>query len=482
MNASRTGRRGADDGGATGAGRGRAATKASPRGETRADSSSLTGTRGLTNARTRLVGQRTGPVADAIVVAVKVLRALRRALTALWRGASSVVTPLGWTVLLLVPIGLAGGRLLGWVELLTIGVAALVMIALAALFLIGRTAVDIDLVVPHERVSVGEPASGEVRVANPTRRRVLGVTVEIPVGDALVEVGLPGLRSGDAVAESFPVPTGRRGVVRIGPARTVRGDAVGLVRRELEWATVTELFVHPATIGIPSTSTGLIRDLEGSPTRDLAPDDLSFHALREYQPGDERRNIHWKSTAKAGAYMVRQFDASRRSHLVIALSLATSDFATDEEFELAVSAAGSLGARAVRDAREVSVVVSERTPDFAKRKTLAVRALSTITRNRLLDDLAVVERAESALVIADVARVARDRVAGISVAFLVVGSTTSLAEMRGAALQFPLGVEVVAIVCDPEAVPGLRRVADLTVLTIGYLDDLQKSLSRVAAS
>ena len=43
------------------------------------------------------------------------------------------------------------------------------------------------------------------------------------------------------------------------------------------------------------------------------------------------------------------------------------------------------------------------------------------------------------------------------------------------------GVEVVAVVCDPDAVPGLRRVAGLTVLTIGYLDDLQLSLARAAA-
>jgi hypothetical protein len=43
-------------------------------------------------------------------------------------------------------------------------------------------------------------------------------------------------------------------------------------------------------------------------------------------------------------------------------------------------------------------------------------------------------------------------------------------------------VEVVAIVCDPEIVPGLRRVPGLSVLTIGYLADLQKSLARSAAA
>ena len=159
---------------------------------------------------------------------------------------------------------------------------------------------------------------------------------------------------------------------------------------------------------------------------------MSFHALREYVPGDERRYIHWKSTAKTGTYMVRQFEETRRSHLVIALSLANSDYADDDEFELAVSVAGSLGVRAIQDTRTVSVVASEKTPDFAARKVLAVQSLSTLTRSRLLDDLAVIERAESALAIRDVARVTAETVAGISVAFLVCGSLAAAAELRAA--------------------------------------------------
>ena len=262
----------------------------------------------------------------------------------------------------------------------------------------------------------------------------------------------------------------------------MRADPVGLVRRELIWADVAELFVHPRTIGIPSLSTGLIRDLEGKPTRDLSNNDVSFHALREYLPGDERRYIHWKSTARTGKYMVRQFEETRRSHLVVALSLASSDYGTDAEFEMAVSVAGSLGARAIRDARTVSVVASEYTPQFAKRKVFAVRLLSTLTRARLLDDLAVVEKSETALSITDVAKVAGDQATGVSVAFLVCGSTVNPQELRAASVAFPVGVEVIAIVCDPDRTPGLRRVSGLSVLTIGYLEDLQKSLARSVAA
>lgn len=440
-----------------------------------------TSTRGLTNTRTRIVGDRTGVAADAVIGIVRVAQIFRSAFAQVASRVGDVVTPLGWCMAIVVPFSIVVGYRFGLVELVSVGFAGIVLLVVGAVYLIGRSAVAIDISIPHGHVVVGQPAHGEVIVRNPSRHRVLGSRVEIPVGTGLAEIAMPGLAHGAEFRHEFPVPTSQRGVIPIGPVRTVRADPVGMVRRELAWTDEKQLFVHPRTIALPSTSTGLIRDLEGQPTRDLSNSDVSFHALREYTPGDERRYIHWKSTAKTGTYMVRQFEETRRSRLVVALSLATSDYASDDEFEMAVSTAGSLGIRAIRDARDVSVVVGEITPEFAKRKVLGIRQLASLSRTRLLDDLAGVALAESSLQLVDVARVTSDRVAGISVAYLVCGSLTSATELRAASVQFPLGVEVIAVVCDPEAVPGLRRVSGLSVLTIGYLEDLKRSLARAAA-
>ncbi|NEM90437.1 DUF58 domain-containing protein [Galbitalea soli] len=429
-----------------------------------------------------MVGTRTGPVADLVVEVVRLSGVAGRALARVAGRISNVLTPLGWAMIVVVPAAFVAGYGLGWMELVLVAWAGLVIAVVAAIYLVGRSPITIELRVPHSRVVVGEGASGQVTVVNPRSRRVLGSTIEIPIGAGLAEVVLPNLRKEAVFIHEFAIPTARRGIVPVGPVRTIRADPIGLVRRELVWTEERSLFVHPKTIAIPSTSTGFVHDLEGNPTRDLTNSDVSFHALREYQPGDERRYIHWRSSAKTGRYMVRQFEETRRSHLVVALSLATGDYANDEEFELAVSVAGSLGIRAIRDARTVSVLVSETTPEFAKRKLLAVRPLSTVTRARLLDDLAVVESAPTALAIADVARVAGEQVAGISVAFLVCGSGVTASELRSASTKFPVGVEVVAVVCDPESIPGFRRVAGLSILTIGYLEDLQKSLARSAAA
>ncbi|MEO6201572.1 MAG: DUF58 domain-containing protein [Cryobacterium sp.] len=425
---------------------------------------------------------RDGRLADFIAWTVGATRVAAARLRLAGTTLGAVVTPLGWCILAVVILSLVMGYALGLTELVAVGWAGLVLIGAASAYLIGRTAYVIGLTMPVDRVVVGDRVPGQVLVRNPTRRRLPGVTVEVPVGGGLAEFAMPSLAQNSSFEDVFIVPTKRRGVIPIGPVRTVRADPIGLVRKERVWAERIELFVHPRTISIPSMSMGFIRDLEGNPTRDLTSSDVSFHALREYVRGDERRNIHWKSTAKTGTPMVRQFEETRRSHLMVALSVADGDYATDEEFEMAVSVAGSLGVRAIRDGRTVSVVASEPAGASARRRTPTLRTLSTLTRTRLLDGLSTVETSARALTLTQLAGAAAESMTGISVAFVLCGSTVTLAQLRAASTRFPAGVEVVAVVCDPEAVPTLRRVAELSVLTIGFLEDLQKSLSRTAAA
>ncbi|OII34606.1 hypothetical protein BIU98_01030 [Curtobacterium sp. MMLR14_010] len=437
---------------------------------------------GVTNVRTRLVGDRDGVAAEAVVGFVRLWRTARRHLARSWDEVSSVVTGLGWTVAVLTLVAFVVGYRFGLREVVVVGFAGALLVAVAAIALIGRSRLLIRMSRPVRRVAVGDDAAVTVTAENPTRFPSVPTTVEVPVGSGLVDVAIPSIAPHSTFERAVPVPTLRRGVLDVGPVTGVRADPVGLVRRELVWTDREQVIVHPRTVAIPSTSTGLVRDLEGQATTDLSPADISFHAIREYMPGDDPRTVHWKSTAKTGALMVRQFEDTRRSHLVVALGLSRAEFADEDEFELAVSAAASLGSRAVRDGREVTVVVSERTPEFAKRAVYAVHRLPTVTPTRLLDAFASVALADATLPVAEVARIVGTDTAGISVAFLVVGSTIGLPALRLAATRFPVGVEVVAVICEPEAMPRFVRVPGLTVMTIGYLDDLRHALHRSAAA
>jgi len=483
---SRTGR--TPSRGGTGPTPGRARHEASSYGST--GSTGTTGSTGLTNSRTRIVGDRTGALADLFVALIRATRAIGAGAVRVSARVRDVVTPLGWATVAAVPVAAVLGYGFGWLELAVAAWVGVILAGVAVVYLVGRDSLVAELTLPHPRVVVGETATAVVAVRNRARTRTFGQFAEVPVigrsgpdrAERVVELRVPALARDRSSSHEVSIETPRRGVLEVGPVRSVRADPVGLVRREVLWTGTQRLYVHPRTITVPATSTGLVRDLEGQPTRDLTDSDVSFHALREYSPGDERRYIHWKSTAKTGTFMVRQFEQTRRSRLLVGLSLAASDYADDDEFEMAVGAAGSLGLRAMRDAREISVVVGEPTPEFAKRRVLGIRQLDAVSRPRLLDDLAGVDRSSASLAVTDLARVAADRIAGISVAFLVCGSTPRPAELRAASVQFAAGVDVVAVVCDPSAEPGRRQVAGLSVLTIGYLDDLRISLARAAAA
>src|SRR5690606_8103670 len=117
------------------------------------------------------------------------------------------------------------------------------------------------------------------------------------------------------------------------------------------------LYVHPRTVRIESTAAGLVRDLEGKTVKKLSDNDVAFHALREYVPGDDRRYIHWRSSARTGTLMVRQFEETRRSHLAVGLSANSEEYPDAADFELAVSSVGSLGLQAVREEKQLTVMV-----------------------------------------------------------------------------------------------------------------------------
>ncbi|MHA7987106.1 DUF58 domain-containing protein [Rathayibacter sp. CAU 1779] len=439
-------------------------------------------TTGLDNARTRIVGARDGRLADAIVASVRGWRTFADGCSRIWRAVHRVVTVAGVCIALVTIAAFVVGYAAGLSESLIFGWVGIALFVVAVLYQLGFVAYRAALHLPNPRVVVGVSAPVDVVVSNPTKRGLLSARIEVPVGEGVAEFAMPGLRPGAEFRDVFLVPTTRRGVVTIGPVRSVRADPVGLLRRETDWQETAELFVHPLTVAIPGMSSGLVRDLEGSSTRDLTTSDMSFHALREYARGDERRHIHWRSTAKTGAFMVRQYEQTRRSNLMVALSLAEADFASEDEFELAVSAAASIGVRAVRDGRSVAFVISEQTPDFARKQVFDVRELDTVTPTRLLDALCRVELVSAALRISDVAKVAADKAPDVSVAYLVCGSTVSSAHLRHAATMFHAGVEVVAVRCVPGDLPGLRRVGDVSILTIGYLDDLRSSLAKASAA
>lgn len=379
-----------------------------------------------------------------------------------------VATPFAWILAATSVLAWIVGAQQCWFELVVLAILALAVLLLAAPFMIGRSSYAVALDLASTRVVVGERAVGRVEVSNVSSRALLPARIELPVGAGVAIFPIPRLGTTDAHEELFTIPTNRRSVISVGPLRSVRGDALGLFRRVVAHTVPEDLYVHPRTVALGGATSGFLKDLEGLPTRDLSNNDVSFHALRGYTPGDDRRYVHWKTTARTGTLMVRQFEETRRSHLAIGLSLHPGDYGDDEQFELAVSSAGSLGLQALREGQQLSVHVQG-------------RALHGRSGKRLLDDLAGAERTPVRDDIVGLSRALGAAVPQASVVILLVGSAVTGAQLQSAARHLPSGARVIGISCDADRLAGRRTIGEVTLFSISSLDELPRTMRRGAA-
>jgi uncharacterized protein (DUF58 family) len=335
--------------------------------------------------------------------------------------------------------------------------------------------VELDL--PRTRFVVGEPGVAMVQVRNTSTRRMWPLRMELEVGGESLTVPVPALRAGGTHLVSIALPTDHRAVVEIGPLRAVRGDVFGLIRRVVQWPVHREVFVHPRTVRPSSSLPGFVRDLDGEESTKRTASDLSFHTLREYVPGDDRRFIHWKSTARSGTLQVREFLQTHRSLVAVVLSGGSADYhwpgddparlrAADDEFELAVSCAASIVAELVRQRREVIT-------------SAAGAAISAVTADAVLDQFCAVDATGQAPDLIFQTRASAQRYPRASLMVLVFGSTVTSGQVRAAVRTCPPGARVLAVRARSESSPHPTRLTGseaYSLLTVSDIDALPSAL------
>jgi uncharacterized protein (DUF58 family) len=396
----------------------------------------------------------------------------RAVLTVAWRAASprlGIVSNVGWLVLAVAAVSLAVAGILGWQEFFFLGVALVAAVLVAGAFAFGRSTYHVEIELTPRRVVAGERALGKMLVVNNGAKRLLPTRMELPVGDGLAEFGIPTLQPNAEQEELFAVPTERRAVILAGPAVSVRGDQLGLVRRVVRWTPPLELFVHPVTTRLAPSQAGLVRDLEGQVSKKITDSDISFHALRAYVPGDDRRYVHWRTSARTGHLMVRQFEETRRSQLTIIHSTQGSYYADQDEFELGVSVTASIAAQVIRDGTEMDVVTE-------------TRALRTHSVAAMLDDSCRLQPARSPYRTArEFARDATKRLPAPSVAIMVAGSRIDVGEFRAMRSLFSTETTCLAVRIESGSAPKLGALSGTTMITVGDLSDLSIVMNRAGA-
>ncbi|WP_143338038.1 DUF58 domain-containing protein [Demequina sp. NBRC 110054] len=397
-----------------------------------------------------------------------------------WHAVDGTVSPAGWLLLGTALAGVGAALAWHWSEGAIVAAGAAMLLLVCVPFLLGTHTYEVELDLERDRVVAGTDLSATLEIANRGRRSSLPAVLDIPVGDGLVETQVPFLRPHATHRETLTIGASRRGVISVGPMTIGRGDPLGVLRRDHTWPGEQTIYVHPVTTSIPSTSAGLIRDLEGQVTRTIVDSDLSFHAIREYLPGDSRRHVNWKSTARTGRLMVRQYEETRRSRVAVVLDLAAGAYASDDDFEMAVSVAASLGSQAVRDGREVVVSTSGEIADQDRGRLHALTTLPTTSSRALLDSMCALESGSHVMPLDQVATMTLQAAPELSLVFLATGTKHPWADLRRAALSFPADVQVVVVRCETGAEPSLRTARDMRIATVGMLHDLGHLLLRAS--
>jgi len=382
-----------------------------------------------------------------------------------WRALGPVlrtITTAGWLVLVLAVGALTLSAVFGWQEFTYLGFILLASLALCAVFLFGRASYGVLVELNPRRVVVGDRAMGRIVVTNVGKHGLTPTRMELPVGQAIAEFQLPSMKPKDEHEELFAVPTNKRAVIIAGPAESVRGDQLGMLRRALKWADAVDLFVHPKTVRLAPSAAGLVRDLEGQISQKITNNDIAFHALRPYVPGDDRRYVHWRTSARIGQLMVRQFEETRRSQVTMIHSSRSDLYASDEEFELAISVTASIAAQVIRDGVQMNVV-----SESGVWRTQTVTSM--LDASCRIDPVGRVYPS-----IRDFARERTRRLPAPSVVMMIGGSNMTTGEYRSVESLFGQDTAQVAFHVAAGAQPKIASVAGLTVITVGDLADLSR--------
>lgn len=219
-----------------------------------------------------------------------------------------------------------------------------------------------------QRATAGELVSVEFEVTNgklflnswllAARDAALHVSDEFQATVLFVRVPPRDSRRG-----SYSVRFSRRGEYSFGPIEISTQFPLGLIERGLRCDEFATLIVHPA---IGRLTSRWQRELwhatelsdRRSSRRGLFDDE--FNRIREYRYGDNPRAIHWKTTARRGDLMVREYHQTRDRELIVIVELwqpARPQPQDLDRVELAVSFAATIAHEHLRQQHEVRLQV-----------------------------------------------------------------------------------------------------------------------------
>jgi uncharacterized protein (DUF58 family) len=173
-----------------------------------------------------------------------------------------------------------------------------------------------------------------------------GVVAHERVGRLAVEDVELSSRGRGRYAGSYRIVDVPRGRHSFAPVRLSIADPFGLAESQLTLEEQQALVVYPRLSELDS----LFFDGGAGPEHGRRlllrrPVGFELHSVRDYQQGESLRRVHWPSTARRGALMVKELEDSPRDEVAVLLdgdATAVVGSPPDSSFDAAVRAAGSI--------------------------------------------------------------------------------------------------------------------------------------------
>src|SRR4051812_14177964 len=174
-----------------------------------------------------------------------------------------------------------------------------------------------------QRTQVGEQARERLTIRNTWPLPKLWVELrdysDMPQHSSGFVTYLPGHDRRRWVART---PCTMRGKYTLGPATLISGDPFGIFRLERQVEGTGEVLVYPQTnplpgFVLPSAELAGGQDVK-SRTYHVTP---NVATIRDYQPGDSFNRIHWRSTARTGQLMVKEFELDPTAEVYLVLDM-----------------------------------------------------------------------------------------------------------------------------------------------------------------
>lgn len=166
-----------------------------------------------------------------------------------------------------------------------------------------------------------------------------------------VDVFFAKIGSKDEAVISYKAVIRKRGKYQLGPLSATTAFPLGLMRSTRLDTLVTTVVVMPR-LGqmMPPWRRMIQQEKSGfaSSRRQHGLLEGDFYGLREWRNGDPKQWIHWRSSAKQGELVVRQFEKQNQQDFVLIVDAWLPDDPTDEDKERAERMI-SMAATAVRE-------------------------------------------------------------------------------------------------------------------------------------